>query len=246
VSVDKPNLGIEIWDGILSEEPAPAVKKAVERRLAAFDQHKDALLGCLRPRGPGSQIFDANACWCHLTRLALLYFLQQLMAPPGERAARLRKLAEVLDRARALAKKAAQDDLGCDDLLSALFRGRLPRDPGGTLVRDEGGSLRVEYFAEIGLTQIVNSLGDYRAAVLRAADDVPAAGSGKPAILPKDYFHALAEVYRTSTGREPGAGPGPFSKFVMTFRTALDRHKSVDNDSLIEAIKRVRREDGRL
>ena len=201
MSVDKPNLGIEIWDGILSEEPAPAVKKAVERRLAAFDQHKDALLGCLRPRGPGSQIFDANACWCHLTRLALLYFLQQLMAPPGERAARL---------------------------------------------RDEGGSLRVEYFAEIGLTQIVNSLGDYRAAVLRAADDVPAAGSGKPAILPKDYFHALAEVYRTSTGREPGAGPGPFSKFVMTFRTALDRHKSVDNDSLIEAIKRVRREDGRL
>jgi hypothetical protein len=251
----KLNLGVEIWDGILSEEPAPPVKKAVEAHLATFGQHKDTLLDHLRKcKRDESEPFDADKCWRRLARLAQVYFLQQAMTPPGERVARLRNLAEVLYRARILAKKAAQDDLGCDDLLRTLFRGTRPRDSGGRIVRDDDGSLRVVYFAEIGLKQMVASLDTYRAAVLRAADDVPVAGPGKPAILPADYIHALADVYRASTGGEPGSGHGPFSRFVMKFRAALDpSYKTIDengdervDESLIEAIKAARREQDRL
>jgi hypothetical protein len=252
----KLNLRAELWDSVLSEEPLPAVKKAVEAHLTAFDRHKDTLLDDLRKcSGPKSQSFDANKWWGRLTQLALVYFLQQGMASPRERVARLRKLAEVLDRARALAKKAAQDDLGCDDLLSTMFRGALPRDPGGTLVRNPDGSYRAVYFAEIGgLKQIAENLDIYQAAVLRAADDVPAAGPGKPVILPRAYIHALADVYRGSTGRKPGLGRGPFAQFAMKFRGAVDpSYKTKDENgcervdySLIEAIKSAGREDGWL
>jgi hypothetical protein len=252
----KLNLRAELWDSVLSEEPLPAVKKAVEAHLTAFDRHKDTLLDDLRKcSGPKSQSFDANKWWGRLTQLALVYFLQQGMASPRERVARLRKLAEVLDRARALAKKAAQDDLGCDDLLSTMFRGALPRDPGGTLVHNPDGSYRVVYFAEIGgLKQIAKNLDIYQAAVLRAADDVPAAGPGKPVILPRAYIHALADVYRGSTGRKPGLGRGPFAQFAMKFRGAVDpSYETKDENgcervdySLIEAIKSAGREDGWL
>jgi hypothetical protein len=245
VSVDKPNLGI--WEGILSKKPAPAVTKAVEARLAAFDRHEGTLLAPLRALKRGPWPFDAVECWGRLTRFAKMYFLHEAMTPPAERAARLRKLAEVLDRAHVLAKKAAQDDLGYDHVLSTFFRGTLPRDPGGTIVPNKDGSFRLVYFHEFGLEQMVENLGIYRAAVLRLSDDVPAPRAGKPAMLPKNCIHALADVYRESTGREPGASHGPFSKFVKTFLVALDpSYKSVRLDSLIEAIKAVRRERGRL
>jgi hypothetical protein len=246
VSVAKPNLGI--WDGILNEEPAPAATKAVKARLGTFNQHKDVLLDCLRmpSRGP-TRAFDATKCWDRLTRLAQVYFLQQAMTPPSERVKRLRRLAEVLDRAHVLAKKAAQDDLGCDHVLSTLFRGTLPRDPGGTIVPNKDGSFRLVYFHDFGLKRMVEDLVIYRAAVLRLSDDVPAARAGKPAILPKNYISALAGVYRANTGREPGASHGPFSRFVKTFLVALHpSYKNVRLDSLIEAIKAVRRERGRL
>ena len=235
----------------LSEEPPPALKKAVEARVAAFYRHKDTLLDHLRKskRDPKSQPLDAAEWWPQLTLLAQLYFLHQIMTPPSERVARLHKLAKVLERARVLAKKAAQDDLGCDYLLLTLFKGALPRDPGGTIVRGEGGSLQVEYFPH--LKQIVANLQLYRAAVLRIAEDVPAADR-KPAILPRDYISILADVYRASTGREPGSGHGPFARFLMKFRAALDpsyKAKKGDeylDDSLVEAIKAARRERGRL
>ena len=161
------------------------------------------------------------------------------------------QLAKVLERAWVLAKKAAQDDLGCDDLLSTLFTGALPRDPGGRIFRDEDGSLRVEHFPH--LKQMIANLEFYRTAVLRAADNVPIVDR-KPAILPREYISILAHVYRTSTGREPGSGRGPFTRFLMKFRAALDpSYKTRVNkgdeyvdDSLIEAVKSERRKRGRL
>jgi len=68
-----------------------------------------------------------------------------------------------------------------------------------------------------------------------------------------EYISILAHVYRTSTGREPGSGRGPFTRFLMKFRAALSpsynsrankRDEYVD-DSLIEAVKSARRK-GRL
>jgi hypothetical protein len=236
----------------LDGEPPPALKKTVEARLARFEQHKDTLLDHLREykRDPKSQPRDADEWWPQLNRLAQLYFLQQIMTPPSERAARLRKLAEILQRAGVMAKKAAQDDLGCDHLLSTLLRGVLPPDPGGVMIPGQEGSFAVEYFPH--LKQIVVNLQIYRAAVLRAADSVPILDR-KPAILPLEYISILAHVYRTSTGREPGSGRGPFTRFLVKFRAALDpSYKSRANkgdeyvdDSLIEAVKSARRK-GRL
>jgi hypothetical protein len=236
----------------LDVEPPPALKKAVEARLARFEQHKGTLLDHLREykRDPKSQPRDTTEWWAQLTRLAQLYFLQQLMTPTSERVARLHKLAKVLERALVLATKAAQDDLGCDYLLSTLFRGVLPRDPGGMIVRGEGGTFRAEHFPS--LKQIAADLTFYRAAVLRGADSVPIVDR-KPAILPLEYISILAHLYRTSTGREPGSGRGPFTRFLMKFRAALDpSYKSRANkedeyvdDSLIEAVKSARRK-GRL
>jgi len=40
VNVAKPNLGVELWDRMLREEPAPAVKKAVKAGLAEFEKNK--------------------------------------------------------------------------------------------------------------------------------------------------------------------------------------------------------------
>jgi hypothetical protein len=234
----------------LDVEPPPALKKAVEARLARFEQHKGTLLDHLREYKRDPQPRDADEWWPQLNQLAQLYFLQQVMTPPSERAARLRKLAEILERAHVLAEKAAQDDFGCDHLLSTLFRGVLPRDPGGMIIPGQDGSFHVEYFPH--LKQIAVNLQIYRAAVLRAADSVPIVDR-KPAILPLEYISILAHVYRTSTGREPGSGRGPFTRFLMKFRAALDpsyksrankRDEYVD-DSLIEAVKSARRK-GRL
>ena len=203
---------------VLGKEPPRALRKAVEARLAAFYQHKDTLLEHLHKSKLGSKSRDVDEWWPRLTHLAQLYFLRQGMTPPSERVARLHKLARILEQAHVLAKKAAQDDLGCDDLLSIFFNGTLPRDPGGAIVRDEDGSLRAEYFPP--LEQMVANLAFYRTAVLRAADDVPVVDR-KPAILPPEYISELADVFRTSTGREPGAGRGPFTNFLMEFRAAL-------------------------
>jgi hypothetical protein len=58
--------------------------------------------------------------------------------------------------------------------------------------------------------------------------------------MPRDYIEALAAVYRDKTGSKPGAGNGPFAKFVMEFLTALGR-RNIEYETVIKAIKDARR-----
>jgi hypothetical protein len=45
-------------------------------------------------------------------------------------------------------------------------------------------------------------------------------------------------LYRDTTGSKPGAGDGPFAKFVMKFLNALGRN--IEYESVIDAIKDAR------
>jgi hypothetical protein len=243
VSVDRPSETVTIWDGILDEGPKPdagieAVKTAVEARLAEFNQ--ESLLDHLRIGSGNHRSFDQEKVRWRLTRLAQAYFLRQVTTPAA-RVAGLRKLAETLGRARDLAEIARQDHIG-SDLFSEWFDG-LPREPRGTVVRDDDGSLGVVYFSEIDFKQMIASLRDFQAAVLRAANDVPTTAPGPAASLPQGVIGGLADAYQELTGRKPGAGTGPFYRFVMEFRAALDPiYKSKDekgdvDESLVEAVK---------
>jgi hypothetical protein len=243
---DKPGDTVKISDAILSERPAPSVVRAIKTNLAEFNKRKDKLIDHLKGRSPGSEQVDEEKLWHNLTSLAQLHFLRKTSPTTVERKARLRKLAELLHRASNLAERARQDNIGVD-LVSALFDGALPRDPPGQIVRDDNGTLRVVHFSNIGFAEMVATLATYQAVALRTADDVPAVPPGKTPILPRSFIIALAEVYRRSTGRKPGAGKGPFARFVVQFRAALDSSQkiadgNVDN-SVIDAIKDALRKE---
>jgi hypothetical protein len=239
----------KLWEIILEEEPTPAVQKAVEARLAEFEKHRKALLDHLsKNRRFQFRPFDEEKWWLRLTRLAQAYFLRQAMPSAAKREADLRKLAEALGRVCRLAERLRQDNVG-SEWISQLFDGILPREPRGEIARDEDGSLRVVYFREPDFKEIVANLKDYQAAVLRVANDVPTRPPGPSPSLPESYIRALRDAYQESTRRSAGRGVGPFLRFVMQFRAALDpSYKSTDesgdervDESLLDAIKHALR-----
>ena len=229
----------------LGEEPAPAIKKAVEARLAKFEKHKKALLNHLSEnRRPKFRRFDEEKCWLRLTRLAQIYFLWQAMPPAAKREADLRKLAEALGRASRLAEKVRQDNIG-SELVTHLIEGILPREPRGRVVIGEDRSIGVEFYPETDFKQMVGRLKEYQAAVLRAVLDVPTRLTGPSPSLSKGFIHALQDEFEHSTGRRAGRGVGPFLRFVMQFRAALDpSYQTTDervDESMLDAIKHAPR-----
>ena len=242
MSVANPNLDV-LWGGFLSD-PAPAVKKAVEARLVEFEKHKRTLLEHLSKSGS----FDEEKWWFSLTRLAQIYFLWQAMPPAAKREAELRKLAKGLERVSRIAEKVRQDNVG-SELVSHLIDGILPREPRGQIIPNEDGSFRVVIFPELDFKQVVARLKDYQAGVLRAALDVPSRLPGPSPSLQESYIRALRDAYEHSTGRPAGRGVGPFLRFVMRFRAALDpSYKTTDgsgdervDESMVDAIKHALR-----
>jgi hypothetical protein len=239
MSVDKPRHKNTLWNvRIQTREEAYA---PIAAELAAFERHKKALLDNLRnvhERGLNSESFDAEKVWCALTRLAKLYFcgetMKQETIPTGERVKRLRQLARALARARGLAEKALQDDVGGD-----LFRGWVAGKqlPMTLAVRSDGDGSSV---ATRAIDEIKNAVTDLvtlesAARTAAAAMDAPAS-AGRPPILPRDCIHGLARIYRSSTGLKPGRGDGPFARFVLQFIAAVGR-RGCEFDSVIEAIK---------
>jgi hypothetical protein len=233
----------------LGKEPAPAIKKAVEARLATFEKHKKTLLNHLSEnRRLKFRPFDEEKCWLGLTRLAQIYFLWQAMPPAAKREAELRKLAEVLGRVSRSAEKVRQDNVG-SELVSLWIEGILPREPRGQIIPNEDGSLRVVFFPELDFKQMVARLKDYQAAVLRAILDVPSRLPGPSPSLPESYIRALRDEYEQGTKRPAGGGVGPFLRFVMRFRAALDSSYRITDESgdervdesMLDAIKHALR-----
>jgi hypothetical protein len=195
--------------GILNEEPTAAVQKAVEAGLVEFEKHKKTLLDHLSKNRRAPWLCDDEQWSLRLTRLAKIYYLCQATRPAAQRKADLRKLAETLGQVCTFAEKVRQDSVG-SELVSQFFEGILRRDPPSQIVPD-GESFRVVYFSEIDLKEMVASLDSYRAAVLRAADDVPSTLPGPSPSLPLSYIRTLAGVYQEATRRRAGRGVGPFA-----------------------------------
>jgi hypothetical protein len=255
---DKLSEMSSVWARLLKEEPSPAAKRAVEPRLARFGKTKDVLIECLRsaagvwwlpgvPR-PVKKRLDEEGAWRRLFTLATVYFFWRATASSATRDARLRKLAEALGRVQVLVEKARQDNVGTD-LIGQFIDGVLPREPRGRFVLDNDGTLRAEFFPEIDFREIAASLHAYKAAVERSVRDVAPRQPGPVAALPPAYIAALADAYLDFTGKNPGAGQGPFYRFVMQFRAALDpTYKLKDesgeeriDESMLEAIKKALR-----
>jgi hypothetical protein len=245
---DAGNKKIKLWDGIIEyDEPIPdaemeELKAEIDAGLAAFEQHKISLLDHLQKvyeRGHKSKPFDAEKAWQGLTSLAGLYFwrarLKQDTVPAAPRVERLRDLARTLGRARRQAEMAMRDDVG-----EALFRAWRDAnvrydpdlDPTGpqTLVR-------IDHEFE----KVIASLAALEAAARRAADEVPKP-RGRPkgsALLSPGFIEGLAGVYQNSTRSKPGAGDGPFARFVYEFLTAMGGY-NIEYESLVDAIKDTR------
>jgi hypothetical protein len=210
-----------------------------DQQIEALHQHKTAILAILRKeyeRGPKSKPFEEDNAWCYLILLAKCYFgssdVKRSTIPATERVERLRKLERALAKASNLADKALQEDLNADFFMAWCE----------TLDRYDFGL--IDEF-----DKMVKGLSALGQAASRAADNVPPKRPGPVAILPSPYIEKLAGAYLESTGREPGAGYGPFARMVMEFRAALDpSYKTTDesgdsrlDESMIETIKKALR-----
>jgi hypothetical protein len=243
---DAGNKKIKLWDGTIEyDEPIPdaemeELKAEIDAGLAAFEQHKISLLDHLQKvyqRGPKPEPFDAEKSWRGLTHYATMYFWQarvkQETVPAAHRVERLRDLARILGRARRMVETAMQDDVG-NDLFSAWREANVRYDinptPPLTLVRIDDE-----------FEKVIANLAALETAACRAADEVPR-GRGRPigsAFLSRGFIEGLAGVYQNSTGVKPGAGEGPFARFVYEFLTAVGRG-NIEYESVIDAIKDAR------
>lgn len=232
---------IKISDGTESildyEEPD-------DPRLAKVDKHKKDILDVLRneyERGAKSKPFDGDKAWRHIIGLAGSYFrpgsVKKEIVPAAEQVKRLRKLEEVLGKARTLIDEALQDEVGgalhsswCE--ANAYFGKEPEGEPALTPVH-------FKVFDPIRtkneFDKVFLGLATLEAAASHAADNVPAAKRGRPAILSRDEIWNLAALYRDSTGSIPGGGDGPFASFVVEVLTAQGRYNALEDQG-----KRVR------
>ena len=210
-----------------------------DARLAAFNKHKQELLGLLRKeyeRGPKLKSFDEERAWHSLAGLAGFYFggrrQKQATTSAAQRIERLRDIVKVLSAARRLVDRTMQTDVG-DDLFSAWWEvtGSEHAKPDGTF---DPRHMEREF------KQVVKNLGVLERAALHGADHVKRAKRGKPPVLTRDDFWNLAAIYRENTGSIPPASDGPFADFVMKFLIATGRPDEIGYESLVKSIKHMR------
>jgi hypothetical protein len=234
-----------IWDIEIERREVPEAPFAAE--LAAFERHKKPLLDILRKvhgGDPKSKLFGEEDSWRALTRAAIWYFrrpeIKQKTMLAARRVERLRELAKALDRARHMADKAMQDDVGWD-----LFRGwcaEANTSPAWAVLNADGSSVLTPIANQF--KKVMGSLTALETAASRAARDAPTkAGPPRGAgILPLDDIIALAAVYRRSTGKNPMMGAGPFAKLIEKFFIAIGRGDDTKQDYVFEALKYQRKQ----
>jgi hypothetical protein len=219
---------------------SPQAAKASAAKLTSFAQHKTQLLAILRAtyqRGPKTKSFNAKSAWQELIRIAGFYFkdveFRRGAVPAARRVKRLRQIAKALGRARTL----VDETVGSD-----LFRGWCAVGnifPASVILNSDGSSVLTRVADKI--EDVLANLSTLERAAHRAADDIRT-GRGRPkgtAVLPLDCLRALAALYRASTGLKPGAGEGPFARFVYAFLTAVGQ-RVLAYQSIVDTIKSAR------
>jgi hypothetical protein len=215
-----------------------SIRDMVAADLARFDLHRGDLLDVLitvRKRGLGPVSFDAEVLWPDIARLAQWYFWRERTKPipNGVRTELLGQLVKALGRACA----AAKEDGVVDDLFRSIYEAANgPLTPGVVPNIDPSAvsrSLRI-------VTKSIEGMLILESAARRAAANVHRR-DGRPkgtSALPSEYVVRLAMLFRSSTGRKPGAGAGPFARFVSAFLDAIGRR--IADGAVIAAIKSAR------
>jgi len=241
--VDKPNDILdsdkELERAILDDQ-MEAYKAEIELKLADFSSHREHLLSLLRDahdRGTKAEPFDKDKSWLRIETTAYQYLarekVKQNITSSPDHEARYRAIADAMQRARSMIAEVRQYDLA-----GYLIREWLQ---GTKQLADATEQYRDLLYFELELEKITESLTKLEGAANQVADEAQR-GRGRPkgnSVLPWNYIYALAGDYRNSTGRKPGAGSGPFSRFVWEFLIALGR-PNVEYVSVVDAIKDTR------
>ena len=240
MSLDKPN--DTEFSAPVHNAGTEASMAEVEKLLLQFGNHKEMLLSLLCNAYNGDSkaaLFDTDRAWHDIKSMAHLYFTQEMVKREAisnaEREARCRKIAEILGGARNMIYDAMRTPDLADDLIWGWWGGTSECADAWAEVKD------VEpLYIKRQFEKVLEGLAALEVGAVRAADGAHK-GRGRPhgtSVLPPDYIIALAAMYRGSTGSKPGAGDGPFAKFVMEFLTALRRN--IEYESVIGAIQDAR------
>jgi hypothetical protein len=215
----------------------------VELNLARFRGHKQALLSLLRKtcaRRTKAASFDEAESWLRIETTARQYFalkiLKQQLASSAGRKARYRAIANTLRRARnelENAKKAKVLDFAGDSIRVWL--------DGTKEITEATKQFEFLLYLEVDIQNVLKTLIDLEAAATQVAAEAHKR-RGRPkgdSILPWNYSRELEKDYKNSTGLNPGAGPGPFARFVKAFVTAVGENDPVES-TLVDVIKDAR------
>jgi hypothetical protein len=222
------------------EEPshdakAEAIKAAIAARLAAFDRHKDDLLGHLQKvceYRPKTKSFDPEKSW-RLVRFYASRYLEEEVVPVADRVELLRQLGNVLREARCKLDETRQKVI-----LVALFeewcKARFP----------DFTDRHVAIFDE-ALAELIASLADMEITASRAAEQVrqkPGRPNGSGVLETEFIIDLECDVYGNITGKPGGAGRGPFAQFVMKFLEALGRC-TIEEQTVIKVIRAAKKSE---
>jgi hypothetical protein len=192
--------------------------------------------------GPKTRPFDEERARQQLQASAWQYFQSEAHlneklseAPAAERVKLLRQLGDALSQAR---RKV-------DEMVPA-FRGPLFVEwcvaNGNPDFTDPIIGYYDAAFDEM-VDKMVADLTALQDAAFRAAVSIPKkrGAPGGTTALPHDFILLLESLYRVSTERKAGAGPGPFARFVKEVSTALGRE--LTQQSVIEAIVNAKKRE---
>jgi hypothetical protein len=234
----------QIWNGAIEfATPAPdpsteAFLAAVEEQLTKFREHKEVLLSHLEnayDRSPKAEPFDKDKSWSQIEMLAHFQYaytrLKQQGIRAGERRTRYREIADVLTRARSMIEDAMLSPDLADDLIDSW--------EGPTEYVEAGGDL-VYIDIEGEIEKVMKGLAALEKAAAQAVSGTQR-NPGRPrgsSVLSPAYIRPLADLYRKCTGLKPGAGQGPFARFVGEYLIAIGLGL-IGEDRLVDIIKRM-------
>jgi hypothetical protein len=219
-------------------QPSDPFFASIEERLTEFRKHKETLLSHLQKayeRGSKTEPFDKDKLWSELETVARVQHTVEKITretmDAAERKARLRKLADVLTRARSTLEDAMRSPDLTVDLIDSW--------EGPTEYVEAGGDL-VYIDIEGEIEKVMKGLAALEKAAAQAVSGTQR-NPGRPrgsSVLSPAYIRPLADLYRKCTGLKPGAGQGPFARFVGEYLIAIGLGL-IGEDRLVDIIKRM-------
>jgi hypothetical protein len=227
------NLAIEVSKALAALSPFP-----IEQNLTNFRKQKEALLSHLQSAyergGEQAKPFDRDEAWSEIEYVAIyqqsLYENRKQTMGASDRNAKLREMADVLTQTRRLIENVAQSPEIGSELMDAWVE-----TTHDTTLADVTHIYR-EFPREF--EEAIKGLAHLQEAAVRAATQIKIK-RGRPEESSYSFaIYWLAHIYRSYTGSRPGAGDGPFARFVEAYMSALGR--GIVYDSLVDIIKASR------